>query len=162
MCRHVLQAIPTPELVLAGLVRVAKPGGVLHLIPEDYDMIHGAPTTLDVGWFWHHAPRAYARATGCDLHIGRNIFHHLQALGVADIRYHYIPVDTLRVPRETFANIFVAWRDGYTSNISQHMGLGEPEVRAYFDAMIDCVRDPAGYAVWIVPVVSARLARASR
>jgi hypothetical protein len=28
-------------------------------------------------------------------------------------------------------------------------------VREYFDATIDCIRDPDGFALWMVPIVSA-------
>ena len=155
VCRHVLQSIPTPELILAQLVRVLKPGGVLHTIPEDYDMIFAAPTRVDVSWFWHNAPRAYMAATGVDLHIGRNIHHHLCKLPVRDIQHDYVHVDTQRVPRELFARIFTAWRDGYTSAVMDHTGKPEAEIREYFDATIACIRDPDGYALWLVPVVSA-------
>jgi ubiquinone/menaquinone biosynthesis C-methylase UbiE len=159
VCRHVLQAVPTPQRVVAELVRVARRDGIVHAIPEDYDMIHAAPTRVDVSWFWHAAPRAYARATGCDLHIGRNLYHHLRALAVEDIRYHYVAVDTLRVPRQTFARIFTAWRDGYAAAAARYLDKPEAEVREYFDATIDCIRDPDGYALWLVPVVTARVGR---
>src|SRR5688500_7647543 len=155
--RHVLQAIPEPHRVLAGLVRVSR--GVVHLILEDYDMIHAAPTRVDVSWFWHAAPRAYAAQTGVNLHIGRHAFHHLRALPVTDIRYDYVAVDTQRVPRETFAAIFTAWRDGYTEACARALGKPETEIRDVFDATIECIRDPDGYALWLVPVVSARVAR---
>jgi ubiquinone/menaquinone biosynthesis C-methylase UbiE len=157
ICRHVLQSIPTPELVLAQLIRVARSGGVLHLIPEDYDMIHAAPTRVDVSWFWHAAPRAYMAATGIDLHIGRNAFRHLRALPVDDIRYDYVHVDTQRVPRDLFAQIFTAWRDGYVAACVEHLRKPESEIREYFDATIDCIRNPDGFALWVVPVVSARV-----
>lgn len=155
VCRHVLQAVPTPERVLAELVRVARPGGRLHLVVEDYDMIHAAPATRDVGWFWHAGPRAFGLATGCDLHIGRNVHAHLRALPVDNVRADYVHVDTERVPRDTFAAIFEAWRDGYTPALAVHLQLAEAEVRAYFDATIACVRD--GYALWTVPIVTARV-----
>ena len=155
VCRHMLQAVPQPERVLGELVRVARPGGALHLVVEDYDMIHAAPTRVDVSEFWHGAPRAYAAATGCDLHIGRDVFQHLRRLGLADIRYHYVAVDTVRVPREMFAAIFEAWRDGYVDNIAHYWRRTPAEVRDYFQATIDCIRDPAGFALWLVPVVTA-------
>ena len=155
VCRHVLQSIPTPERVLAQLVRVLAPGGVLHLIPEDYDMIHAAPTRIDVSWFWHAGPRAYGPSIGCDLYIGRNVFHHLRKLPVANIRYDYVHVDTLRVPRETFAQIFTAWRDGFAETCAKYLAKTEAEIRDYFDATIECIRDPDGFALWVVPVVSA-------
>ncbi|CAN5879253.1 hypothetical protein BH11MYX3_BH11MYX3_22870 [soil metagenome] len=33
VCRHLLQAVPHPENILAEMVRVARPGAVLHVIP---------------------------------------------------------------------------------------------------------------------------------
>ena len=155
VCRHVLQSVPTPEQVLAQLVRVTKQGGVIHLLVEDYDMIHAAPTRIDVSWFWHAAPRAYGPSIGCDFYSGRNAFHHLRALPVDGIRYDYVHVDTLRVPRETFAQIFTAWRDGFVETCAKYLPKTEAEIRDYFDATIECIRDPNGYALWIVPVVSA-------
>ncbi len=157
VCRHMLQAVPHAERVLAELVRVARPGGWLHVIAEDYDMIHAAPTCVDVSEFWHAAPRAFGKATGTDLHIGSTIYHHLCALPVDDIRIHYVAVDTLRVPRATFAAIFEAWRDGYASATAAALGWSEAKVRDYFDATIECIRDPAGFALWLVPVVVARV-----
>ena len=155
VCRHVLQAVPHPERMLVELVRVARPGARLHLLVEDYDMIHAAPARIDVGSFWHVAPRVLAGATGVDTHIGRNVHRHLKTLPVDDIRIDYAIVDTQRVPRETFAAIFAAWRDGYADDIATYMGLPPPDVREHFDATIECIRN--GYAVWFVPLVSARV-----
>ncbi len=157
VCRHVLQAIPTPERVLAEMVRVSKPGGRLHVVAEDYDMIHAAPTRIDVSYFWHAAPRAYSKAAGIDLHIGRNIHHHLRALPLDDIDVHYAHVDTQRVPRETFAAIFEAWRDGYTESTARSLGIPEAEAREYFQATVDCIRDPDGFVLWVVPIWTARV-----
>lgn len=157
VCRHVLQAIPTPERVLAEIVRVSRPGGRLHVIAEDYDMIHAAPTRIDVSWFWHSAPRAYSKAAGIDLHIGRNIHRHLRALPVDDIAVDYAHVDTHRVPRDTFARIFEAWRDGYTEASARSLGIPEAEARDYFEATIECIRNPDGFALWVVPIWSARV-----
>jgi SAM-dependent methyltransferase len=155
VCRHVLQAIPSADKVIAEMVRVARPGGRLHLLVEDYDMIHAAPARLDVGSFWHVAPRVLAGATGVDTHIGRNVHAHLMKLAVDDVRTHYAIVDTERVPRETFATIFEAWRDGYAEAIAGYMGLPLDDVRDHFDATIECIR--TGYAVWFVPIVTARV-----
>ena len=155
VCRHMLQAVPSPERVMAEMVRVTRPGGTLHLIVEDYDMIHAAPARLDVGSFWHVAPRVFGKATGTDLHIGRNAYGHLKKLPVDDIHVRYAIVDTERVPRETFAQIFEAWRDGYAEDISKYLGLPPADVRDHFDATIECIR--TGYAVWFVPIVTARV-----
>lgn len=156
-CRHMLQAVPTPERVLAEMVRVTRPGGVLHVIPEDYEMIFAAPTRIDVTPFWHQGPRRYGAASGTDLFIGRNIYHHLRALPVDDIDIQYVHVDTQRVPRETFARIFTAWRDGYAETLALHLGWSVDKVRDHFDATIECILDPNGFALWLVPVVSCRV-----
>jgi len=66
-------------------------------------------------------------------------------------------VDTLRVPRDVFARIIEAWRDGYTEPTAQVMGWPLERARAYFDRMIASIRDPLHYAVWMVPVVAARV-----
>ncbi|MBS1119200.1 MAG: Methyltransferase type 11 [Deltaproteobacteria bacterium] len=161
VCRHLLQAVPHPERIVAELLRVARPGATLHIIPEDYDMIHAAPARRDVAAFWHAGPRAYSKATGCDLHIGRNLFHHLRRLGIEDIRIDYVAVDTLRVPRATFAAIFEAWRDGYAATLALHLGRPVADVRDLFDATIECIRDPDGFALWLVPVVTARVPTAT-
>jgi ubiquinone/menaquinone biosynthesis C-methylase UbiE len=156
VCRHVLQAIPHAERVMAELVRVTRPGGTLHLIVEDYGMIHMGPTRLDVNQFFSEGPRTFERDTGVDLHIGRHAFTHITALGCVGITIDYVVVDTLRVDREVFARIWEAWRDGYTDAIAEHSGFSRDQVLDYWTDMIACIRNPQGYAVWHVPVLRAR------
>jgi SAM-dependent methyltransferase len=156
VCRHVLQAVPDARRALAEMVRVAKPGGRLHLIAEDYGMLWCHPTELDSDGFWQRIPNLYGAAVGCDLHVGRKTFTLLSDLGLSDIAVDYVVVDTLRVPRETFARIWEAWRDGYTDSVVEHTGVSRPEVEERWRQLIACVRDPRGYALWFVPVWTAR------
>jgi ubiquinone/menaquinone biosynthesis C-methylase UbiE len=157
VCRHVLQAIPHPDQVIAELARVTRPGGYLHLIAEDYGMLHFQRGALDPRELWHVAPPSFEAATGTDLYIGRNAFGILAALGLEQITIDYIVVDTLRVARGTMAAIFEAWRDGYAESIGEFTPISRESALAYFNQMIANVRDPRGYAVWMVPVVSARV-----
>jgi hypothetical protein len=92
------------------------------------------------------------------LYIGRDTFGILKALGLTGITVDYVVVDTLRVPRETFAGILEAWRDGYADSIGELTPISRESAIAYFEQMIANIRDPLGYAVWMVPVVSARVA----
>jgi ubiquinone/menaquinone biosynthesis C-methylase UbiE len=158
VCRHVLQSVPHPERVIAELARVARPGGHLHLIAEDYGMIHFPVGRLDPAEFFPPAPRALGAATGTDMFIGRNVVGVLERLGLKDITVDYVVVDTLRVPRATFAAIWEAWRDGYVDSLAQHSRFSREQAVAYFDEMIESIRDPRRYAVWFVPVVAARIA----
>jgi SAM-dependent methyltransferase len=156
-CRHVLQSIPHAERALAELVRVTRRGGALHLLAEDYGMIHFQRGRRDPDAFWDAVPARFAAADGIDMHVGRNTLSHLRALGVTDVTIDYVTVDTLRVPRETFAAIWEAWRDGYAETAARHLGTTTEDVRAQFDDQIATIRDPDRYAVWHVPVVSARV-----
>jgi ubiquinone/menaquinone biosynthesis C-methylase UbiE len=159
VCRHVVQSIPHPDRVIAELARVTRSGGYLHLIAEDYGMLHFQRGALDPREFWHVAPPSFEAATGTDLFIGRNAFGILAALNLEQITVDYVIVDTLRVARETMAAILEAWRDGYADSIGELTPISRESALAYFNQMIANICDPRGYAVWMVPIVSARVPR---
>ena len=156
VCRHLIQAVPDASRAIAEMKRVLKPGGRLHIIAEDYGMLWCHPTELDADGFWQRLPPHYGAAVGCDLHVGRKTFTLLHDHGIEDIAADYIVVDTLRVARETFANIWEAWRDGYTDSMAETVGVSREEIDRRWREMIDCVRDPRGYALWQVPVWTGR------
>ncbi len=157
VCRHVLHSIPHADRVIAELARVTRRGGYLHLIPEDYGMLHFQRATLDPLDFWHQVAPSFGKGTGTDLFMGRHTFGMLAAMNLEEIQVDYVVVDTLRVPRETFAAILQAWRDGYAESIGELTPISRESAVAYFNQMITNIRDPQGYAVWMVPVVSARV-----
>jgi ubiquinone/menaquinone biosynthesis C-methylase UbiE len=157
VCRHVLHLIPHPERVIAELVRVTRPRGVLHLIAEDYGMIHFERHGPDLQRFWRTVADEFTAATGTDMYCGRNLFGILAAAELETIRIDYIVVDTLRVDRELFAAMLEAWRDGFAGIITELTSIPLREVEDCFENMIDQIRDPRRYAAWMVPVVSARV-----
>jgi len=155
-CRHMSQAVPDFPQVLAEITRVLKPGGWLHLLSEDYGMLHFPATdpAFDPDRFWNANAVAFMHGIGCDGRIGRHTPALLERAGYSDIALDYVVVDTLRVPRDTFAGIIAAWRDGYAEPLAAASGRTPDEVRADFERMIDAIRTPPDYAVWQVPVIS--------
>lgn len=157
VCRHVIHSIPHANEVVAELIRITRPGGYLHLIAEDYGMLHFQQAKFDPRDFWHQVPPAFGAATGTDLFMGRDIYGILASARLEEIRLDYIIVDTLRVPRETFAQIIEAWRDGYSEPVGEYTPISRENAVEYFNQMIANIRDPLGYAIWLVPVASARV-----
>jgi SAM-dependent methyltransferase len=151
--RHMVQSVPHVDRILAELVRVAKPGGRVHVLAEDYSMLHMMSGPLDPDVFWRKGPVEFSLRTGTDSRIGRRTWTLMRAAGLIDVRVDYIVVDTLRVPRQVFADIITAWRDGYA------VALATPDfpvmvVRQHFDEIIGSILNPDHYAVWHVPIVS--------
>jgi ubiquinone/menaquinone biosynthesis C-methylase UbiE len=159
VCRHVLHSIPHTDRAVAELVRVTRPGGTVHLVAEDYGMIHFPKREKDPSAMWSEVPRRFGAATGTDLFFGRNAPALLGRIGLERVTVDYIVVDTLRVPREVFARIWAAWRDGYVEMVAEHLGASVAEAAAHFDDQIATIRDPASYAAWLVPVVAGIVPR---
>jgi len=151
--RHMVQSVPHVERILAELVRVTKPGGRVHLLAEDYTMMHMMSGPLDPDDLWRKGPVEFSERTGTDSRIGRRAWALMRAAGLIEVRVDYVIVDTLRVPRRVFADIITAWRDGYVD------ALATPKwpaavVRQHFDEVIGSILNPEHYAVGHVPIVS--------
>ncbi len=154
VCRHMLQAVPRADDIIRELVRVARPVGRLHLLNEDYGMIHVQPGELNPDDLWRNGVFEYMNRTGTDARIGLSTFELLGELDLSDIRIDYLTIDTIRVDRNVFAAIMRAWRDGYSETLSAHSDLDAGTVRALFDQIIDTIMDENKYAVWHVPIIS--------
>jgi len=157
ICRHVLQAVPEPGRVVAEMARVVRPGGFVHLLLEDYGLLHASPCSPALERFWQDVPRRFGDALGTDMLVGRRGFALLRGAGLEEIAHVDLVVDTLRVPRDVFAGIIEAWRDGFSEALAGHAGLAPDEVRARWEELLAVIRDPAGYAVWRVPIWSGRV-----
>jgi SAM-dependent methyltransferase len=151
--RHMVQSVPHVEQILAELVRVTKPGGHVHVLAEDYTMLHMMSGPLDPDVLWRKGPVEFSERTGTDSRIGRRAWTLMRAAGLKEVRVDYVIVDTQRVPRRVFADIITAWRDGYVD------ALATPDwpaaiVRQHFNEIIGSILNPEHYAVWHVPIVS--------
>jgi ubiquinone/menaquinone biosynthesis C-methylase UbiE len=159
VCRHVTQMVPQPERMLREIHRVLRRGAWAHVLSEDYGMLHFPERDgVDPDRLWHRAVVPFTKATGTDSRIGRRTLPMMRAMGFSHLGIQYLTLDTERVPREAFAGILIAWRDGYTAPLAEHSGMSLEEVRGMFDAIIATLEDPDGYGVWQVPVVAGRRA----
>jgi SAM-dependent methyltransferase len=100
VCRHMTQSVPEPQRVLAELRRICRPGGWVHVLSEDYGMIHAAAGKVDPDRLWHEGVIAFAHATGSDARVGRSTWSLMKQLGLEDLHVDYIVLDTIRVPRD--------------------------------------------------------------
>jgi SAM-dependent methyltransferase len=151
--RHMIQSVPHVDRILSELVRVTKPGGHVHVLAEDYSMLHMMSGPLDPDVFWRRGPIEFSERTGTDSRIGRKAWSLMRAAGLKDVRVDYVVVDTLRVPRRVFADIITAWRDGYVQALST-AEFPPAVVRQHFNEIIASIENPDHYAVWHVPIVS--------
>jgi ubiquinone/menaquinone biosynthesis C-methylase UbiE len=154
VCRHVSQAVPDFHLVVKQIVHCLKPGGWLHLLSEDYGMLRMPQPDADR--LWIDVALRYLDSIGCDGRIGRHSWRLLKQAGFADIAVDYVVVDTVRVPRATFAGIMRAWRDGYTPVLAKSTGLPEAQIHEHFTRFISAIEDPEQYTVWHLPIISGR------
>jgi ubiquinone/menaquinone biosynthesis C-methylase UbiE len=160
VCRHMTQAVPEPERVIAELYRICKPGGWMHVLSEDYGMLHMTAGAVDPDRLWHEGVIEFTRRTHTDARVGRRTWAIMNDLGLRDLHVDYVIVDTVRVPRETFATIIQAWADGYSEVLAENSKLTLDEVHALFDQSVNAILDPRQYAVWHIPIVSGHKARA--
>lgn len=157
VCRHMSQSVPDFSHVLVEFSRVLKPGGWLHLLSEDYGMLHmPVSAEFDPDRFWRDHAIAFLESTRCDGRIGRHSPTLLQRAGYDNIAMDYLTIDTLRVPRPTFAGILAAWRDGYAQVLAQASGRSVEAVAADMNRLVHAVETPPYYAVWHVPVISGQ------
>ena len=154
--RHVLQCLPNPVLALKELHRVTRSGGFAHVLAEDYGLMHFHPTRLNPDHFWQNGPMTFAAAIDNDLRVGRKTGALLRQAGFAEIGVDYLTIDTFRVPREVFAEIWETWAEGYTDPVAHHTDLDLEVVRDHWADMVACIRNPDSYAVWHVPIWWAR------
>jgi|SRR5215831_3086913 len=151
--RHMIQSVPQVEKVLAELVRVTKPGGHVHVLAEDYGMLHMMSGPLDSDDLWRKGPVEFAERTGTDSRIGRRAWSLMRAVGLEEVRVNYVVIDTLRVSRRIFADIITAWRDGYVDALATPNWPANV-VREHFNEVIASILNPEHYSVWQLPIVS--------
>ncbi|MEZ4619306.1 MAG: methyltransferase domain-containing protein [Caldilineaceae bacterium] len=70
LCRLSLQIFSEPTAILAELIRIARPGGRVYVLCEDYDLIVGHPEDELIAHTYERAA-VFGDAMGMDLRSGK-------------------------------------------------------------------------------------------
>ena len=151
VCRHLSQCVPQFGRVLAEINRVLAPGGWLHLSARTTPCCT-VPRGGHVPTCGSTGPCATWRLVVCDGAIGRHSPALLQQAGYEELRVDYVVVDAARV-RAVFAGILAATGATATSPAG---GGRPPAGSAPISTPSSAIETPPNYAVWQVPIVSAR------
>jgi hypothetical protein len=139
------------------MIRVVRPDGWLYYLAEDYGMIFVYPTKYDPDEFWREYAGKSAIAAGSNLRQGRTMPALLQSLGCRDIEIRFLSIDSTNAGRDLLAEIFTHWRDGFEDWIHRYSGKSLPDIHERFNDIIEGTKNPDGYAVWLIPSISARV-----
>jgi SAM-dependent methyltransferase len=154
-CRHVLQAVSRPDLILDEMIRVLKPGGVLHLLVEDYGMLYSSRGDPDLDRLWREGWIAAGENSGIDLRIGRKVPAMLLHRGMREVRMNFAQVDSLRVDRSTLGRVFQHWKDFANDWVVKNSSLSANELNTLHDDLLATLDNPNEHVLWMVPLISA-------
>lgn len=153
--RHVLHALPDPDVVLREARRLLAPGGLLYELAEDYQgLLIDSPDADARNLFLDAADPMLG--VGSNLRHGRGAFHRFRALGLHSVRVDPVIVDTLSAPRATWAAMFRHWRDGYAAFKARLLGVAPAEIERRYAQILRAVEDPDRWVGWWLLAVSGR------
>jgi ubiquinone/menaquinone biosynthesis C-methylase UbiE len=153
-----LEVFSRPEHILKELIRITKPGGRIYVTSEDYDLIVGSPEDDAISRTYDLASK-YGEQIGMDLRHGKKLYGMLSQALLEDILTDHIVVDTTNTDREAFAQVIESWRIFSVFTIGNQLRLNQAEkddLIAGYDAHLRTVRDPKGYAAWVMVAASGR------
>jgi ubiquinone/menaquinone biosynthesis C-methylase UbiE len=158
LCRLSLQIFSQPTQILRELVRIAKPGGRIYVVCEDYDLIIGYPESDLIRETYIRAA-FYGDAMGMDLHSGKKLYGMLAEAHLEEVRTDHIMVDTTNADRSAFARVIESWRAFSVFTIGDKLNFSQDErdgLLAGYDAQLRNIRDWLGYTTWGVVACSGR------
>jgi SAM-dependent methyltransferase len=123
--RLVLVAVPEPEQIVAELVDLVRPGGVVALHEADY-VAHVCDPPLPAWSRLMQALQTYAQMTGTDLFLGRRIPRMLRNAGLVDIQTH--PLIHVYPPGHTRRMILVDFVENLRERLLAQGVLAETEM----------------------------------
>jgi len=157
-CRHSLQIFDKPELILAELFRICKPGGRVYITNEKYSQCLGEPRGESIEWTYHEMSKLFA-GFGMDLELGPKSRRYLAEADFEDIRVESFMVTNADGDPQDFASMVTAWKDMFTGDMCEKRGDSAEfieRLKQGFDDHIFAALHPKGYAGWPIWVASGR------
>jgi ubiquinone/menaquinone biosynthesis C-methylase UbiE len=109
--RFIFQHLEDPAAVLAEMVRVARPGGLVAVLDTDDGSLVVHPEPAGFGRLLN-ASAAAQRARGGDRHVGRKLKAYLLDAGLSDVRVATQPFTSEGVGAERFLAITTGFKAG--------------------------------------------------
>ncbi len=158
LCRLSLQIFSQPELILRELIRIARPGGRIYALCEDYDLVTGNPESEAIRRTYQLAAD-YGDQMGMDLRCGKKLYGMFSQSRLEEIRTDHIMVDANNSDRDSFARVIESWREFSVDTIGGKLNLNKAaqnDLRAGYNAQLRAIRSPYGYATWGLIATSGR------
>ncbi|MCP4415733.1 MAG: methyltransferase domain-containing protein [Chloroflexi bacterium] len=158
LCRLSLQIFSQPDLILKELIRIAKPGGRIYVMCEDYDLIMGHPESTLIHDTYERAAD-YGDQMGMDLRSGKKLFGMLNHAHLDDIRTDHLMIDTSRVNRAAFAEVIESWKKFSVYTIGNDLNLSQSvqaSLEAGYEAQLRTIRNSNGFTTWGIVACSGR------
>lgn len=158
LCRLSLQIFSQPDLILQELIRIAKPGGRIYVICEDYDLIVGYPESNLIHNTYERAAQ-YGDQMGMDLRSGKKLYGMLNQAHLEDIRTDHMIIDTSRTNRAAFAEVIESWKKFSVYTIGNDLNLSQADqesLEAGYEAQLRTIRSSNGFTTWGIVACSGR------
>jgi ubiquinone/menaquinone biosynthesis C-methylase UbiE len=160
-CRHALQVFHKPELILAELFRICRPGGRVYITNEKNSHCLGEPRAESIEWTYNEVARLWEHFE-MDIESGPKGRRMMQDSGIDDIKMESFMVTNLDGDPQDFADVIQAWEDVYAGKMSIERG-DDAEFQARFRKGFQDHRaaalHPKGYAGWPIWVTSGQKPR---
>ena len=157
-CRHSLQVFDRPELILAELFRICKPGGRVYLTNEKNSHCLGEPRAQSIQWTYNEVARLWTHFN-MDIEIGPKGRRLMIDAGFEDVRMESFMVTNLDGDPQEFADIVETWKHLFAEQMARRRGDDEAFIQKFrkgFDDHIFAAMHPKGYAGWPIWATSGR------
>ena len=158
ICRHSLQVFDRPDLILAELFRICRPGGRVYVTNEKNSHCLGEPRADSIQWTYNEVARLW-KHFNMDIEIGPKSRRLLLDAGFEDIRMESFMVSNMDGDPQGFADVILTWKDLFADSMARERGDDEAFIERFkqgFDDHVFAALHPKGYAGWPIWVASGR------